>query len=165
VTLASLAGTSIGANSYIEVRLNMAENAAKRLDVVAVQFEPGIVATPFEHRSVALEYALCQRYFERLWTGAAYTMIASGTCTTTAKAEMPLRYARKRAVPTFSPGGDWRIRSGTAYPAITFLGLSYIGLQASRMEASVASGLTLGHGAVLQAAADSTAFLDLDAEL
>ena len=43
-------------------------NATVRIVGVVSQFqlEPGTVATPFEHRPIGLELALCQRYFERI---------------------------------------------------------------------------------------------------
>ncbi len=38
-----------------------------------VQLEPGPVATPFEHRPIATELALCQRYYYAIETGILYT--------------------------------------------------------------------------------------------
>ena len=45
------------------------------IDISNVQLEPGPVATPFEHRPIGTELAMCQRYFYRtstkhaIWTG------------------------------------------------------------------------------------------------
>ena len=36
------------------------------VDIADVQLEPGSVATPFEHRPIAMELAMCQRYFYRM---------------------------------------------------------------------------------------------------
>ena len=37
-----------------------------RRALTGCQFEPGPVATPFEHRPIAMELAMCQRYFYRM---------------------------------------------------------------------------------------------------
>lgn len=42
------------------------------------QLEPGTVATPFEHRPIGLELALCQRYFQ-LSPAAAFTTASNNT--------------------------------------------------------------------------------------
>jgi hypothetical protein len=44
-----------------------------------VQLEPGPVATPFEHRPIATEFALCQRYYQVLGQIDAYARINNGT--------------------------------------------------------------------------------------
>jgi hypothetical protein len=44
-----------------------------------IQLELGTVATPFEHRSLALELLLCQRYYEKgEWTCTGQTYAANG---------------------------------------------------------------------------------------
>ena len=74
--------------------------------IAGVQLEPGSVVTPFESRPLALELALCQRYFVRLnedfaiWSG--YAAAGSGYATTgTYPVEM-------RAVPTVSNVTSWQ---------------------------------------------------------
>ena len=49
-------------------------------DFAYAQLEPGPVATPFEHRPISTELALCQRYYLRLG-GAQYLKVGSITCT------------------------------------------------------------------------------------
>ena len=39
-------------------------NAGSRNSVTGFQLEPGPVATPFEHRPIGTELALCQRYYQ-----------------------------------------------------------------------------------------------------
>lgn len=44
--------------------------------VANVQLEPGTVATPFEHRSIGAELALCQRYTKKLRASIAFNATA-----------------------------------------------------------------------------------------
>lgn len=46
--------------------------------VSKVQYEPGSVATPFEHRPIGIELALCQRYYYRVFPGSVATHLAFG---------------------------------------------------------------------------------------
>ena len=56
------------------VRLNIADGAAAReVWLGSAQLEPGPVATPFEHRPIQTELALCQRYYQAP-SGIAITM-------------------------------------------------------------------------------------------
>ena len=91
--------------------------------LTGVQFEPGPVATPFEHRPHAEELALCERYYEVHWqnhnpnnpAGAhndGYNAIAAGGVSGS-KAYFPFKFrTQKRASPTISYGGKFRISGG-----------------------------------------------------
>ena len=46
--------------------VNMMGTAGSKFYITGVQFEPGIVATPYEKRNYGIEYAMCQRYYEIL---------------------------------------------------------------------------------------------------
>ena len=50
----------------------MREDSNTGQDFAYAQLEPGPVATPFEHRPISTELALCQRYYLRLG-GAQYS--------------------------------------------------------------------------------------------
>jgi hypothetical protein len=56
--------------------------AGKTIDLTNVQLEVGPTATPFEHRPIGTELALCQRYFEKSFD--INTAPANGTATTLA---------------------------------------------------------------------------------
>ena len=56
------------------VLVSFAPPSGTSWDLTGVQFEPGPVATPFEHRPIGTELALCQRYYQsygtRYFTGS-----------------------------------------------------------------------------------------------
>jgi hypothetical protein len=65
-TLASIAGKTVGANSYAALRFNLPLNSTFVIDLWGVQVEAGSIATPFEQRPIGVELSLCQRYYYRL---------------------------------------------------------------------------------------------------
>jgi len=91
-------------------------------DITGIQLEPGPVATPFEHRPIGTELALCQRYFEvvNLCEGengsnyvATVGLMNSGG--TTAYFDKTFK-VQKRSVPTVTDGStvNGKLYSGTS---------------------------------------------------
>ena len=66
--------------------------------VSLVQYEPGTVATPFEHRSIGQELALCQRYYE---SGTVFAVSYGASGTFVQRVQYPFK-VNKRAAPTTS---------------------------------------------------------------
>jgi hypothetical protein len=79
VTLPSISGKTIGANSYLAIELNLPA-AIQTTEIWGMQVEKGSIATPFEQRPIGTELDLCRRYFQSnqayIITGAPYTQIA-----------------------------------------------------------------------------------------
>ena len=72
------------------------------------QLEPGPVATPFEHRPIATEVSLCQRYYQEFadntFYGTPILQVSNGDCA------CQIFYHEKRAIPTFTFEGTWIYR-------------------------------------------------------
>jgi hypothetical protein len=65
VTPPSLLGKTVGAGSFLAVRVFLSGAAAAAIDIADVQLEEGAVATAFERRPAALELAFARRHFRR----------------------------------------------------------------------------------------------------
>jgi len=88
--------------------------------LTGVQLEVGSVATPFEHRSVGEELALCQRYYQKFGSGTYWGFQAKTT--DTSRQVQGMLPTEMRATPTLETSG-WR--SGYSFTATNFLGTSY----------------------------------------
>jgi hypothetical protein len=87
ITLPSIAGKTIGANSFLANTFTGAINNA--LDIWGVQVEAGPTATPFQTATGTIqgELAACQRYYYRsLSTDSQYQTHGTGFCWSTASA-------------------------------------------------------------------------------
>ena len=108
------------ATTGIEIVFTVGAQTSGTWTIGNVQLEAGTVATPFERRSHGLGLALCQRYFEVVNGGGAYTGNSSGGIAFIAvnrgsAGEPPIHTlyykATKRVVPTVScPTGAGAIR-------------------------------------------------------
>jgi hypothetical protein len=73
-TIPSTSGKTLGANGnhYLELQIGTSSSAAHQFAITGVQVEAGPSATPFEQRPIALELAMCQRYYQVLSPTAFY---------------------------------------------------------------------------------------------
>jgi hypothetical protein len=113
-TMASIAGTTIGTSSYVEIVFKFAAAMGNRtVDIWGVQWEAGSVATPFQTATGTIqgELAACQRYFWRMGVGGAEIPFG-GSCGyyTSTAAYMTVQFpVEMRTSPTLSAA------SGTNY--------------------------------------------------
>ncbi|MDP6772333.1 MAG: hypothetical protein QF704_16625, partial [Anaerolineales bacterium] len=61
-------GKTVGASSYTQFRIKMAQDAINK-DVAQVQVEEGATATPFEHKTYGQELHDCERYYQTYASG------------------------------------------------------------------------------------------------
>jgi hypothetical protein len=73
----SLASFTVGNDSFLQVTFEIPAGMTL-LQITGVQLEPGPVATPFEHRPIQTELALCQRYYEEYSSPSNVTTIFRG---------------------------------------------------------------------------------------
>ena len=168
VTLASIAGKTIGTGSQIAFDLVVPFTATNTLQIWGVQVEYGSKATPFEIATgIQGELAACQRYYIELGQGQAYQVFGVGHCSSTTNGATLITYpVQMRTSPSFTSSGNFRNTSGTNNNAVTALGIS--GDAGSPFATSVnatTTGLTAGNGYALQASNDTTARLKFSAEL
>lgn len=125
ITLESLAGKTIGANSCLQPSIEFASpsrNVVQTVDIWGIQLEAGSVATPFTTATgnPASELVACRRYYQRLNSTTAYGGIGMTARVTSASANgvsawvstsVPLR------VPATSldVGGNWQLYGTGAF--------------------------------------------------
>jgi len=82
ITLSSVAGKTIGSGSHLDLQvIRQIDAVGHDIDLWGVQLEAGPVATPFRLAgggSKAAELALCQRYYYKVTTDAAFRYIGTG---------------------------------------------------------------------------------------
>ena len=72
----NIGGSPVSSNRALVVSFQLTPIGGSS-QVSGFQFEPGPVATPFEHRPYATELALCQRYFQLVGAGIGYKKYSS----------------------------------------------------------------------------------------
>ena len=93
--------------------------AADFFDITDVQLELGPVATPFEHRPIGMELALCQRYYTKLGGDNANDILIqayAGSAGISNALTLTLPVSM-RASPTAAKNGTWSV-SNCAQPAV-----------------------------------------------
>jgi hypothetical protein len=159
--------------NYYETSIdNFLDSVSNNLWITGVQLEVGSQATSFDHRPYGEVLRQCLRYYER-WDagdlGANDNLeVASGYCYSTTVLYAPITYFPKRAKPTIvaeSAPSHWNVgheASATVCSNITF---SNIHVRSVRVNASVASGLTVGNAGRFYSGTALGNYLEFDAEL
>jgi hypothetical protein len=136
------------------------------------QLEVGTQATSFEYRQYQQELALCQRYYYRVnATAAGSGLFGVGWCNSTTISTISIPYpVSMRTNPTAleqsGTAANYQLvfaSSAAALSAVPSFG-GETTTQGTRIDCTVASGLTTGHGVGLRAGS-SAAYLAWSAEL
>ena len=166
VTIASVSGKTIGANSLLLFWIGMPTNATFTIDIWGVQVEKGSIATPFEQRPIGTELALCQRYYWRNTPGISFGVIGTGFAdTTTLVNTLVIHPVPMRTIPTALDSANLRVMDYQNVP--TFVSIA---LDTSRSSAYVSKVTTTVTGATAfrpyaLETSTSAGYLGLSAEL
>ena len=148
---------------------NLVDATDNVFGITNIQFEPGGVATDFEHEDYGTTLYKCLRHFERIDSAVANSKYAILQANTTAAARGPLRFGvRKRAAPTcsVSAAGDFTltVAAGTTVN-VTAFSFSQPTVWGVRIAPNVASGLVAGNATELADDTGGNSYIDISAEL
>jgi len=138
--------------------------------ITGVQLEVGSVATPYERQIYSDQLAQCQRYYFKVTPkNTGYFLSGFNNSTTVLRGTIYFPVSMRTeptAIETTGTATDYSVQhSGSTSTNLSAVPSSFIAsLTSSRLSVSVASGLTQGQGATLQANND-TAYLAWSAEL
>lgn len=175
-TVASVAGKTIGFGSFAEATLSTS-NTSKTFEFWGVQLEAGSVPTPFQTATGTIqgEWQACKYYYRRLsaLVSNPYSYFMQGTTNTTTQVRALYQLdGGMRTNPSISKNGNWAV--GPVGASVTSISIdqttwsgSSTNAQANAFNAqiNVASGLTVGQSNYIYANNDSTAYLEISAEL
>lgn len=142
--------------------------AADYYEVTGIQLESGSVATPFQTATGTIqgELAACQRYFQRIGTGAGYIPICVGQCTstTTVYGIYPLKVTmRATPVVTISTTtGGSVVTASRSFNQSSTWGTNVITSDNIEFLMTIGSGLVAGNASEMWA---YTGYADISAEL
>jgi len=167
-TLSSTWASKVSANRCVGIS-NLADSTSNYINFTGIQLEVGDTATPFEHRPYDMELARCQRYCVNYFAGETAgdsATFGAGVCYKTNRflgyVQLP---TQMRNVPSISPTAPTAMYVIGGNLAIIVTNLEVTGSPLTiRIDADVASGLTIGHGGYLQYN-NASEDLILDAEL
>jgi hypothetical protein len=134
--------------------------------MTGTQLEKGSTATSFDYRPYGTELALCQRYYQKFTSLTGnYVAFGSGSAASSTVAILYLKYTTTmRASATLTQSNCGLFAGGGPYAITSLQNLRY-GSDSMGFEAVVASGLTTGQGCAILGNNNSSAFIELAAEL
>lgn len=169
LTVPSISGKTIGANSFLGLAFDFPLNSIMTIDIWGVQLEAGSTATPFKRNapSIQAELAACQRYYWRNTPGGVYSAHGNGNAISTTQAQITVQPpVTMRVSPTSVEYGNLMVSDNwNAGSALTGLAVNYAGTNAINMIATVASGLTQYRPYTLANANNAAGYFALSAEL
>jgi hypothetical protein len=163
----NLANTWVASDSFktTSSKSLVATNGAT-WQITGVQLERGSVATPFEHRPIGIELALCQRYYVQFGTTSAYEHFGIGVVQSGQSTQIINLPVTMRAAPTFAYSGslsNFAVYDGSTVSAPTGMTIDVGGPSICSL-AVVAGSLTIGRATRLYRVASGTATLTFSAE-
>jgi len=145
--------------------VSVVTNSAATWYITGVQLEIGTSATPFERRLYNQELANCQRYYTKFGAGYAYTSYGSGYASSATGAIVHISYpTAMRTQPTSSLSGSNRLVFSGGSVVVSGFNLGATGILDGYFTFT-SSGMTTNLPCIAGPNGDSTAYLDLSAEL
>lgn len=169
VTVPSISGKTLGTagDDALAVSFDMPNNATFTVDIWGVQLEAGDTDTNLEQRPIAVELAMCQRYYEKSFAltiapfdnpgySAAFSDAGIGVCQATTQVKGVILFkVEKRAVPTLTfynaQGGGAGAGTWSGYDGTDRLGLtvSYTAYEPRFAVTLTGSGMTVGRAMLM----------------
>jgi hypothetical protein len=141
-------------------------NAGATFYITGVQLERGSNATSFEFIDYGRQLAQCQRYFISYGGVTQYERIAVGVCNTTTTAScMTFLPVPMRIAPTLTYAATWGVYEGSNVYTVTSIAVDHPSNLVFNASYTVAAGLTTNRVANILANNNTTARLQLSAEL
>lgn len=170
-TVPSIAGKTIGTNSYMSVGIETA-NINKIIDVWGFQLEAGASLTPFRRNapSVQGELAACQRYYWRQTADATnlYKVFGQGSAASTSAIELtiPLPVTMRTTPTSVDFATPVRASDGLGTVSVTAVTLANTQCgEGTVLISATTSGATQFRPYKMQANNSATAYLGFSAEL
>jgi hypothetical protein len=168
VSIPSVSGKTIGTSSYLQPLVDGPANTANVLDTWGWQLEAGSTATPFQTATGTLqgELAACQRYFNRLVSGAQRSIgIAAAYSTTSSEQSIPLLVEMRTAPSlTLSSASHFGI-AGVALSTTISLNSLRTTSKIIGFDQTIGSAALVARGAYVLCSDSASATFDLSAEL
>lgn len=160
----SIAGKTIGTNSYLLFRADVAETYTGNWGISQVNINPGSTSYPFKPRQIALEEQLCQRYYQKILSNELDTYFSSGVSYSSTLCVFPIVYSiPMRAAPTVICNGPFALVAGTVVKGVSSILVEHINEWSCGL-AITASNLSGGQGAVLRGGFGES-YISFNAEL
>ena len=114
-TLQTAWSARTNANRVSSANINLSDNDQNSFYITGVQLEMGNTATPFEHRPLAMELSLCQRYYYQINDNINFSNRTTSTSIGDPIAMQPFTHPTiMRAAPALSSAGEQFI-NGSAW--------------------------------------------------
>jgi len=146
---------------------NLLDNTANNIYITGVQLEVGEVATDFEHEDYGTTLAKCQRYYWRQTATGDDGVCMARVNTTTAAVGIIFHPVVMRTPPTLdvSNVADLQLNHAATSTATTNITAGNPTIFSSRLNFTVASGLTVGNDCDVRFDGGGTRYLAFSSEL